>query len=1002
MISDLPLRLLFFSGLLFFSILAEGQTTLSGKVYDDSGRKPLPGALIHVKGTSDGTATDEEGNFKITTIQPVPLKLEVSSTGYETREVEVVDASQPIEVPLIIQVQGNEVVVIGYSSREKKTLTSAISKISSKEIANIPVASVDQQIQGKAAGVQVAANSSVPGTGTFIRVRGATSINASNDPLYVIDGIFVDNKSLQSLSAAGQLSNPLADISPADIESVEILKDANATSIYGARGANGVILITTKRGKLNSKPKVNFGYYYAVSKAPEFWKLVSGPEDAMLQNETWINDGGAYDQRPFRPKSEGGLGTPEEQGNYDRLGLIFHNAPTHNFDLSSSGGDENTTYYISGNYYTQEATVRPDKFERGSFRMNVDRNIHKKVKLGISSALVRTSRVLSANGWVPNGTINGALYTPAYYPIYNPDGSYARPVFYENPVATMNETDNSAIGTRVLGNIYGEYTILKGLKFRTTWSLDYGDNYENNYYNTRMFLGQPGGMAVSAYTRSQTWINEQTLSYNTTLGGDHSVTFLLGNTLQKNNIANTSVTGIGFPSNSFKTISASATQTGTSSRSASGLESYFARASYGYKNKYLAEGNIRADASSRFGKNNQWGFFPSVGVAWRAGQEKFIQNLNIFNELKFRGSIGLTGNQNGIPDFAAQGLWNGGANYMNNSGITPAQLANPDLSWETTRQWNLGTDIAVLKNRVNLEFNYYDKYTTGLLLNVPVPGKSGYSSIFENSGEMSNRGIEFAVNSTNIKTKSFSWFTSFNIARNVNRIEKLDNPLFFGSENRIKLQEGYSLYSYQAYKQLYVDPQTGDAVYEDVNKDGKITPADLQILGNAWPAYFGGLTNTFTFKGFDLTAFFNFSKGNQIWSQVRYFNEHGGTRNGGRAFLDSQLDRWQKPGDVTDVPRMSAKSPTSGLASSRFIEDGSYFRLKTLTLGYNFPEAGISRLKIATLRIYVSATNLFTITKYKGPDPEINASADDQNTRAFDQAIAPLSRTFQAGFNIGF
>jgi TonB-linked SusC/RagA family outer membrane protein len=972
---------------------------ITGIVKDGADHLVLPGVNVTLKGSTTGTITDNEGRFSLETASD-PAILVFSYIGYRTVELKA-ENNTPFDITLEPDIkQLSQVVVVGYGQQERKTLTSSVTSISPQQISNVPAASTDQLIQGQAPGVLVTANSSVPGTGIFLRVRGSTSINASNDPLYVVDGVFINNKSMQSISTGGQQTSPIADINPADIESIEILKDANATAIYGARGANGVVLITTKHGRYNNKSKVNIGYYYGISRAPKLWPTVTGEEEAILQNETWLNDGGSFDKRPFRPVAEGGFGLPEEQLTVDRVGLIFQDAPTHNLDISTLGGDAKTTYYIGANYFDQEAIVKPDKFNRISFRVNLDHLLTDKVKIGVNTNVVRTDRSMSPNGNVPNGTVNGALYTPTYFPLFNPDGSYARPVFFENPLATINETNFKAIGTRFIGNLFGEYDILPGLRFRTSISVDFNDNKEDNYFNSKLFLGQPNGVATSAFTRNATLINEQILTYSKSWNNRHFLNVTVGNTIQKDRFERTSTTGIGFPSDAFTKIASSATQTGTSLATTSGLFSYLGRVSYGLDNKYMIDVNFRADASSRFGRDHRWGYFPSVGVSWRAGQEEFIKNLNLFSELKFRASYGTTGNQNGIGDFASRGLWNGGNNYLNTSGIAPTQLANPDLRWETTSQMNLGVNFGLLKDRLNMEFNYYSKYTTDLLLQLPVSSKVGFTSIFANAGEMSNKGIELSINGEVVKKSQFSWNSNFTLSTNRNKIEKLPAPIL---KDRTILQQGYPLYSFFAHKQLGVDPENGEVLFDDLNGDGLATDADLQVIGNAWPDYFGGFTNDFTFlKNFDLKVFVYYSIGNDIWNNTRYRMGHGGSRNGAFALLKEQLGRWQQPGDITEVPRMTTKGNNANIIPNRFLEDGSFVRLRNISLGYQIPKDLLSRIRLSSLRVYVMATNLYTITQYKGVDPEVNTVGSDQNVMGYDQAIAPQPRTFQAGFNLSF
>jgi len=976
-------------------------STLTGKVVNSRTQAPLEGAVIQIKGTTHEVLSDKDGQYEFRTGQKLPYVLIITHVGYQPAELTAhTNYTRILLTESALNME--EVVLTGYNKQDRKTLTSAVTSVAVDKIKNVPAAGIDQLLQGQAGGVLATANTSVPGSSVFLRVRGSTSINASNDPLYVVDGVFINNRSLQSISTGGQQTSPLADINPGDVESIEILKDANATAIYGSRGANGVILITTKHGRKNAPSKVNIGYYYGVSAAQKFWPVLDGVNEAILQNETWANDGKPFATRPFRPVSEGGRGLPEEQKTVDRIGLIFQNAPTHNFDASVSGGDEKTTYYIGGNYFNQEAIVKPDAFKRLSARINLEHQLRERIKIGVGVIGVSTNRKMSPNNNVPYGAVNGALYTPSYFPLYNEDGSYSRPSLFENPVAAINEIKWADVGTRFTGNIFGEYNILKSLKFKTSWSIDLNESKADNYFNSKMQQGQApiNGTATSAFTKNVTLINEQLLTYNRRFNSNHNLNVIAGNTIQKETFENTTLTGTGFPTDGFTKIASAAVKTGSSSYSNAGLVSYFSRADYTYNKKYTLDLSFRADASSRFGKDHRWGYFPAAGFSWRAIQENFIKKLNVFSDLKFRASYGSTGNQNGIPDFASKGLWSGGNNYLNVSGISPFQLANPDLKWETTRQLNLGADFGILKGRLNVEFNYYRKYTTDLLLELPVPSQLGFSSIFANAGEMSNNGFELTLKGDVVSTKNFTWNTSLSVSTNKNKVEKLQTPILKSSGQGI-IQQGYPLYSFYVHKQLGVDPKTGDVLFDDVNKDGKLSDADLQILGNAWPSYFGGFSNEFTvFKNFDVRAFIYYSFGNKIWNNTRYRTGHGGSRNGVFAMFREELGRWQKDGDVTDVPRLTAAGNNASIIPSRFLEDGSFIRVRNVSFGYTFPKELLSAVHITSARIYVMATNLFTITKYKGLDPEVNTVATDQNVLGYDQAIAPQPRTLQVGFNI--
>ncbi|UOQ69831.1 SusC/RagA family TonB-linked outer membrane protein [Hymenobacter volaticus] len=979
--------------------------TVTGTIVDAADRSPLPGVTVVVKGTTVGASTDLNGQFSLS-LPESSNTLVVSAVGYVGQTVTVTSGTVRIALKSDVK-QLSEVVVTGYSEQNRKTLTSAISSVKGDELRDIPAASPDQLLQGKAPGVQVSANSGVPGGGVFIRIRGSNSVNASNDPLYVVDGVFINNSNLIATGLGNQVaSNPLADLNPQDIESMEILKDANATAIYGSRGANGVVLIRTKRGKAGDKTRITFNTYQARSKAPKEYKLVSGPELATLENERFLNDGGNPALLPYRSVASGGRGLPEEQQTYDRLSDVFRTAQTQSYELSAAGGSEKTQFYIGAGYFKQEAIARPTDFDRFSLRVNLDNSVNEKLRIGTSTALTRTHRNVSSNDNNPVGVINSALFPRTNLPEYNPDGSYAKYGSFDNHQALIDNLNNDAVGTRGISNVYGEYRFLKNLTLRSSWSIDFNEMYENNFNNTLILAGQPRGTATSYLSRDITLLNEQTLNYNVDFGTDHSLQALVGNTIQKNTFQRTSLFGQQFPSNDLTSIASAATQTGTSSRSEAGLLSFFGKATYSFKQRYTADLSLRADASSRFGSDKRWGYFPAVGLGWRLGEENFIKDLNVFQELKLRASVGKTGNQAGISDFAALGLVQGGANYLDLPGTAPLQLANPNLSWESTRQWNVGVDVAVLQNRLQLELNYYDKYTSGLLLNVPVPRKTGFASIVENYGAVSNKGVEAQLTANWLPKGAVQWSTTFNVARNVNKIQKLAAPITAGSRDIFRLEEGAPLYSFWLYHQTGVNSESGDAEYEDVNGDGQLSVADRKLVGNAWPDYFGGVSNSVSYKGFDFGFLLNFEQGAKIMNMNRFFLVHGGTQSN-IGYLREQLDRWQQPGDQTDIPRLTTNPASNNYGgvvqnlSDRYLEDGSFLRLRTLTLGYTVPKEAIGRVHLNSLRVYVQAANLFTITPYSGLDPEINSQSGVQNSKNIDWATVPQPRTFQVGVTVG-
>jgi len=974
-------------------------STLSGRILDSRTRTPLPGTRIHIKGTTHEVSADADGKFSFVTGQRFPYTLIVSFVGYGTREVTANGGYIDIELKEL-QNDLNDVVVVGYVTQQRKNNIGSITKVDGAATKDIPVGSFDAQLQGKVAGVQISSNTGVPGEAVNIRVRGATSINAENGPLYVLDGVFINSSSLQTLSTGGKATSPIADINPADIESIEVLKDADATALYGSRGANGVILITTKRGKFNQKPRINFNTSFGWAKAAKLWDLATGPEHAQLVNENWVNTGNPFATRPFRPVAEGGRGLPEEQQTYDRLGQVFQTASLQNYDLSLTGGTGGTKYYIAGGYNEQESILKPITFNRASFKVNLDQKINDQVQIGVSNTFGRTFRNQARAGDGPaGGLLQAALHTPTYLSPFNEQGVPVGRAGFDNVDLLLKYYDVHSTSLRYIGNLYAEIKLSPNLSFRSSVGADYNNYDESEYWNTFLISGSPNGLATSTISQSTSLINEQTLTYRKTFG-KHGIGFLLGNTLQSDVATFTGATGKGFANNSFKQISSASTTTSTQGWSKNTLASFFSKADYNYDGKYLVDFIIRADGSSRFGDNNRWGYFPSAGAAWRLKREDFLKDVDFISDFKIRTSYGITGNQNGIGDFATLGLWSGSSSYQDNPGIAPQQLANPDLKWERTKQFNIGTDLSLFNDRIALEFNYYRKYTDNGLLSVSLPATTGFATYTSNAAEISNKGFELNISTTNFKTKDFSWTTSLNVARNINKIEKLATPLKYGSRDLILLQEGSPLYSFWLYKELYVDPQTGNSVYEDVNKDGQITAADRQIYGNIWPKYFGGLTNNFTYKNFDATAFFSFSYGNKIYNHNRFFGEGGGARDAARVIFASNVDRWTAPGQVTDTPRPDGINNNNYKdGGSRWLEDGSFLRLKALTLGYSLPKYVLQKVKIDGLRVFVMGSNLFTVTNYTGPDPESSVSSD-QNGQGIDLGTPPQPRSIQFGVNL--
>lgn len=998
------LLLLFLCLITFTHFVIAQDRTVTGKVTDKTEGSPLPGVSVRIKGTTRGASTGPDGSFQL----QVPngnVTLVFSYISYQTLEMPASGITN-LNVKLApVANEMDEVVITGYGSQNRKTITSAITSVKAEEIANIPASSTDQLLQGRASGVQVSSNGGTPGGGINVRIRGTSSINASSEPLYVIDGIPVQSASLSGLGLGGGITNPMADINPSDIESMEILKDASATAIYGARAANGVVLITTKRGS-NQNAVISVATYLGTQNIVKRPAVLNGAQFEEMMNEvkanTWTDRYGSI--TALDPAGNSYVPTyadPASALNTNWSEPVLRTGALRNVDLSIRGGSERVQYMISGNNFLQEGIMKKSDFKRNTGRVNLDFNPISRMKIGTSVLYSNNSRGRLRNDDNISGGLEGTFFYPPDRPIFNPDGSYFKIATFENPLAAINETDISMLTNRFLGTVYGEYEFVPGLRLRSSYSFDFSNAEESVYDNSKTNNGSAvNGNAQALSTNNRNWIQENVLSYQFRLNKS-SFNVLVGTTLQESKTDFVSATGQGFPTDAFTEISAAAVQRSSSTSTSYGIGSLFSRINYDYDKKYLLTANIRRDGSSRFGKESRWGTFPSVGLGWLLSEESFMKESKVISTLKFRVSYGITGNQSGILDFQSRGLWAGGA-YADVPGISPTQMANPGLKWETTNQTDLGIDIGLFQNKINITADYYYKKTKDLLLAVSIPRTSGFDTFTQNYGEMENKGVELGISADIFKkTDGFNWNVNFNIATNKNKILKLAAPFNIYNRDIYRYVEGGQMYSFYLHPQTGVDPQTGKITFEDVNGDGKFDSSnDRRIVGSANPDFFGGITNNLTYKGFDLMFFLQYSYGNEQLNWNKFFQEHGGTRS--TNYSISQLDRWQQPGDVTMVPRLTSSNYASDLRPSRFLEDGSYMRLKNITLGYKLPTTFAQKIKMSSARIYVSGQNLLTFTKYTGLDPELTATASDPLTQGIEFYSMPQPRTVMAGINVTF
>lgn len=1021
---------MFLLTVLSFNAMAQNRT-ISGRVTSAADGSALPGVSVVVKGTTIGASTDVEGRYSISVTGSPTLVF--TFIGFTPREL-AVGTNTTVDVRLAPDTESiEEVVVVGYGTQERRELTGATAQVTAAAIEDLPVVGVDQALQGRAAGVQISQNSGTPGGGVTVRVRGSSSISASNQPLYVVDGVPLTTGDYSQVSYGGQGVNALSDLNPADIESIDILKDASAAAIYGSRAANGVILITTKRGKAN-KTSINLNAYYGVQnmwKKPGFLNAAEYQEimlDAYKNDEYLAPDATFEDWLDFYYG-----GVDFDLADTDWINEVRReNAPVSSYELSVSGGDLKTRYYLSGNYFNQQGIINGSDYQRYSGRLNLDHNFNEKLSFsaGIQLSRADNNRIVSDNTVV--GPFANSLAASPIWPVYYEDGSYTQPnYYYTNPVAEGIENDGLSTNLRALGNITAMYKILPKLNLNLRAGADVLNLAERTYTATN-YPGSAAQSSEGSATRTSTTVTkrllEATMDYRFDFGTNSNLNVLVGGSTEKNSRDVTSVTGEGFAGERFRfATSASRINNGTNLLVPASLVSVFGRANLNLFDRYLVGLNFRTDGSSRFGENHKYGFFPSVSAGWHLLEEPFMPELGVLSQLKLRGSYGITGNQE-IGDFSYLNFVTASP-YADSPGLAFTQLGNEELKWEETKQLNIGVDLGLFNNRVNLAADYYIKNTDDLLYARPIATQNGFSAYFSNIGKVQNKGFELALNTVNFtsETRGFTWTTDFNISFNRNEVKELyqGQDIFYGfGGNSLVLREGEPIGTFYGFKtdgifsrtedvpasravdnnrDGFPDTQAGDVNFRDINNDGRITDADLTIIGNAQPDYVGGLTNNFSFRGIDLTAFFQFSVGNEIANPAMQYQQHLGAN-----FLDDNMlamvkGRWQQEGDVTDIPVATVDDENNNNRSNqdRFVYDGSYLRLKNLTLGYTLPSTLLTPIKLRSVRLYVQAQNLVTWTDYPGFDPEVNFAGTSNTTLGVDFYTFPQARTFTFGVNIG-
>lgn len=991
---------LVFAMVLLMSASAWAQRTVSGTVMG-GGEEPLPFAGVQVQGTSVGTTTDAQGKYSIAVPEGSSV-LVYSYTGYITKTVEL-GAENVINVSLSEDVlQLETAVVTGYGTQKKKDITGAVASIDGEALADIPDVGVQTALRGRAAGVQVVQNSGTPGGGIDVRVRGSTSLSADNQPLYVIDGVPVRTGNLSQNAVGNQGTNALADLNPNDIASIEVLKDASTAAIYGARGANGVVLITTKKGKAG-KTNISLSSSYGVQEA---WKQI----DMLDSSQYFQYLADAFDNR-FGP----GTGNLLGRGTGDTYWQdeVFRRGAIQDHTLSISGGDLKTRFYTSLSYFQNEGIVKGSQFDRLAARLNVDHSASDRFTVGANMSFTTSNNKRVQNDNNIYGAVSTAILLPPDVPVYNADGSYASAYGLENPLAAVTEYQNNARTDRFIGNLFAKYNLTDELFVKVSLGTD-ALSFREEVYEPSLLVSARGsnGFGFVGTQNVFNWINENTLNYQKTVDA-HSISAVAGISFQSDVTRFGSIAATGFPGPDISTLNAGANKTVASSNyTINNLVSYFFNGNYSYDDRYIFTLTARSDGSSRFAQNNKFAFFPAASAAWRLSSEEFMADVDLFNDLKVRVGYGVTGNQN-IGNFSALELFTP-ASYADNPGFGYNQLGNPNLRWETTTQFNAGVDFAILDNRISGSVDYYIKNTDDLLFNRPIPTTSGFTSYLENIGSMQNKGFEVSLSTLNVQTSDFSWTTTLNLAQNRNVVTELfnDQPIDAGFGSRVDVGQPVGAFFGYVTDGLFnsqdeVDAHAtqpgaapGDVRFVDINGDGVINDADRDYIGSAQPDLFGGLTNSLKYKNFTFDFFFQFSYGNEILNNNTVFAE-------GMNSVFNQttrtLDAWTPDNTNTMIPRRVWGDPNNNRRDSdRFVEDGSYLRLKTATLAYDFDKAMLGASGLSRLRVYVAGQNLLTFTNYSWFDPEVNTFDGSNIALGTDFLTYPQARSIVFGLNVGF
>jgi len=1040
-------------------VRAQGGTgTVAGTVLDDANGRPLPDAVVSVNGTSRRAVTDAAGRFSITQVPAGARTVSATRPGYNGSAAVTVAEGATATVTIRARAGGvalQGVVAVGYGTQRRRDVTGAVSSVNTETLRSTPVSSLDQVLQGAAAGVQVSAASNTPGGGISIRVRGTSSITGNSEPLYVVDGFPIENDPEAASpgnggrSTASVPSNPLAALNPSDIESVEVLKDASATAIYGARGANGVVIITTRRGRAG-RPQVTMDLFSGTQSVTRRYDLLGSNELARAMNEASLNTNGPalFSQAALDTLGDG----------TDWQDAIFRNAPLRSMQASVSGGSAGTSftrYAVSGGWFDQQGTVIGSAFKRYSLRANLEQGIGPRFRFGTNLAASRVNTSFVPTDGESNrraGAVGAALQAYPFLPVRLANGTYpyqgrdlaavgistSSAAELVNPVSLAAEVNDAEGDTRLLGNAFTSYEILPGLTARVSVGGDYSDRFRNTFYprTTRPGLEAPNGQAIRGTATITSVLNENTLTYDRDVGASSHLNLLGGFTWQTNVTERTNVTGSDFVTdvNGFDDISSARVRgTPTSGREKWALESWLGRANLTLMDRYLFTATGRFDGSSRFGRGNKWGFFPSVAAGWRVSEEPFMKNVGAVNDLKVRASWGVAGNPSIRPYQSLARLISGGYSFGGNpvTGYFPVGVANDELTWESTRQLDVGFDLGLF-DRVSVTADYYRKTTDDLLLTVDLPSESGFARALVNAGTVENRGVEFSMNVEMLRRddRRLGWRTGFNLARNRNRVTDLggDNEItsptisddfklpgtvvrvgqpvgvFVGYQTGGIVRDSAMAASManivnRASGNAY---RPGDVILVDQDANDTIDSRDRTVIGDPNPSFTLGWQNTVSFRGLELSGLLQGAFGNDILNLNRWRLTGGDLAT--NILRERYEDRWTPQNPDAKYPRLGVNTVGAGTTdyNDLILEDGSYLRLKTVTLAYALPARWLAARGVSGARIYVTGQNLATWTDYTGFDPEVSSFGTGNLNRGIDIGAYPASRSFVLGLNFTY